>query len=367
MATFICRLPAAPGTLRLAVKDLIDVVGAPTTCGSRVVAASAPPASSDAACLAGARAAGVSIVGKANCSELAFSPIGTNPWFGDPVNPLDPTRIPGGSSSGSAVAVAAGEADLALGTDTGGSVRIPAACCGIVGLKTTAGRIPLAGVWPLAPSFDTVGPLAATVEGVLTGMRLLEPGFEPPGPLRLRVGRLRLGADAAVDAAIDAALRRAGLDLVAVDLPGWEEVAAAGATILLAEAAVADAALLDRLEQLDPLVASRLAAGRALDPRSLAAARREVATWPAACAHALRGLDALALPTLREPPPRLGEATVTGLTVNTRPVNVAGLPALSLPVPGPGPIPPSLQLVGAAGAESTLIALAQLVEAGSAG
>src|SRR6202007_2244801 len=103
--------------------------------------------------------------GKTNLHELAMLPLGTNQWFGTPVNPLDPALIPGGSSSGSAVAGAPGEADVALGSDTGGSIRIPAACCGITGLKTSYGRVPLDGVRPLAPSLDTVRPLAPTVGG----------------------------------------------------------------------------------------------------------------------------------------------------------------------------------------------------------
>src|SRR5207248_10083097 len=110
-------------------------------------------------CRAGARSAGARRVGKASLHELAMLPIGTNPWFGAPVNPLDPDLIPGGSSSGSAVAVATEEADVALGSDTGGSVRVPSACCGTCGLKTTYGRLPLDGVWPLAPSLDTIGPM----------------------------------------------------------------------------------------------------------------------------------------------------------------------------------------------------------------
>jgi len=366
VATFIRRLEHGTSGVRLAVKDLIDVAGTPTTCGSRVVAETAPPAAADAACLAGAREAGARIVGKANCSELAFSPIGTNPWFGSPLNPVDPARIPGGSSSGSAVAVADGEADVALGTDTGGSVRIPAACCGVVGLKTTWGRISLAGVWPLAPSFDTVGPLATTVDGVIWGMRLLEPGFAAATHAKGRIGRLRLPADPGIDDAVDRALQRAGFEVVDVELPGWDEAAEAGSTILLAEAATSDAALLHRLDELDPLVASRLAAGRDLDPARLGAARDLASAWRSRCAAVLTQVDALALPTLREPPPRLGEASVALLTLNTRPVNVAGLPALSLPVPGPPGIPPSLQLVGAAGEEEGLVALGRAVEAASA-
>src|ERR1700680_972806 len=146
MSTFITRYDTSGPGVRLAVKDLIDMEGEPTTAGCRAVAATATPAQTDAACLAGARAAGARIVGRTNLHELALGVTGVNPWFGTPVNPLDPGLVPGGSSSGSAVAVATGEADIGYGTDTGGSIRIPAACCGIAGLKTTFGRIPVTGV-----------------------------------------------------------------------------------------------------------------------------------------------------------------------------------------------------------------------------
>ena len=183
-------MPGSGAGVRLAVKDLIDVAGVPTTAGSRALAAAAA-AERDAPCLAGARAAGARIVGKANLSELAYGASGVNEYFGTPVNPLDPGRVPGGSSSGSAVAVAAGEADLAYGSDTGGSIRVPAAFCGITGLKTTHGRIPLAGVWPLAPSMDTIGPMARDVAGVAAGLALLEPGFSVDVAAAARVRRIR--------------------------------------------------------------------------------------------------------------------------------------------------------------------------------
>src|SRR5689334_16617309 len=170
MSTFITKLDAPGGGPRVAVKDIVDVEGVPTTCGSRAVERIAQPAARDAACLAGARAAGARLVGKANLHELAMLPIGTNPWFGTPVNPIDPALIPGGSSSGSAVAVATDDADVALGSDTGGSVRVPSACCGTAGLKTTHGRVSRDGVWPLAPSLDTIGPMARAVAGVTLGM-----------------------------------------------------------------------------------------------------------------------------------------------------------------------------------------------------
>ena len=173
MSTFITRFATSGPGVRLAVKDLIDMEGVPTTAGCRAVANEAVPAAADATCLAGARAAGARIVGRTNLHELALGVTGVNPWYGTPAASL--TVWFGGSSSGSAVAVATGEADVAYGSDTGGSVRIPAACCGTTGLKTTW-RFPSQGVWPLSPSFDT-GPMARDVAGLVVGMELLEPGF----------------------------------------------------------------------------------------------------------------------------------------------------------------------------------------------
>jgi len=217
MTTFITTLDSAGAGPRLAVKDLIDVAGVPTTAGCRAVARTSVPAEADAACLDGARAAGTRIVGKTNLHELAMLPLGTNPWFGTPVNPLDPTLIPGGSSSGSAVAVAAGEADIALGSDTGGSIRVPSACCGTAGLKTTHGRVNLDGVWPLAPSLDTVGPMATSVAGLAAGMGLLEPGFSPDYAAPRVIGRLRTAGDPRIETAVDDALRAAEFDVITVD------------------------------------------------------------------------------------------------------------------------------------------------------
>ena len=157
--------------------------------GRRRLRISPTPASADAALLAGTRAAGARIVGKANLHELAFGTSGVNPWAGTPENPLDPRRIPGGSSSGSAVAVATDLADVAIGSDTGGSIRVPAAFCGVSGLKTTFGRIPLDGVWPLARSLDTAGPMAVDVAGLTTMMQLLEPGFQVTTSPATTVGR----------------------------------------------------------------------------------------------------------------------------------------------------------------------------------
>lgn len=369
MATWITRLdPPGPG-LRLAVKDAIDVEGVPTTVGSAAVAATALPAPADAGCVRRARAAGAVVVGKANLHELCFGTTGINPWFGTPINPLAPDRLPGGSSSGSAVAVAAHEADVGFGTDTGGSVRIPAACCGVVGLKTTWGRVPLDGVWPLAPTLDTLGPLARDVAGVVEAMRLLEVGFTPAATASPLVGRLRIpDVDPALDTAIDAVVGAAEVEVVEVELTGWGGSDGSFMTLLLAEAFAVDGYLLDQ----DPgglsghMIAS-LRAGARVSPAEVATARETRRRWRNEVHEVLARVPVIALATLSGPPPTLKEPDRYSLTRCTRPLNLAGVPALALPVPVPGwPVPGSLQLFGAAGAEELLCATGSRLESAAA-
>jgi len=372
MATFISRLPhvrSASG-IRLAVKDLIDVEGVPTTAGSRAVAETATPADRDAACMAGARAAGVAIVGKANLHELAYGGAGINEWFGTPVNPLDPDLLPGGSSSGSAVAVADGEADVAYGSDTGGSVRIPAAFCGITGLKTTHGRVSLDRVWPLAPSLDTVGPMARDIAGVVTGMALLEPGFVVDVPPARQVGRVRpagFDVDPRIDAAVDAALARSGLEVAEADLPGWLAARGACGVILDAEALESNRALLAgpaRRALIGPNVTARFAAAEAVTAEQVAGARAAQPGWREALAGALRTVGLLALPTVPFYPPPLAAAPGLHFTAFTNAVNLAGFPALALPVPSAHDrLPASLQLIGPPGSEALLLATGAVIAA----
>jgi amidase len=371
MTTFITMLADADGGAvgpRLAVKDLIDVAGVPTTAGSRAVADTANPAAADAACMAGARAASALIVGKTNLFELAYGASGINEWFGTPRNPLDPALVPGGSSSGSAVALANGEADISYGSDTGGSIRIPAAFCGITGLKTTHGRIPVSGVWPLAPSLDTVGPMARDVAGVAAGMTLLEPGFRPGDAAAAgRVGRLRLGrADPRIDAAVDDALAASGLYAADAALPGWQDALRATGTIIDVEAAESNASLMA-----DPVARAKLGAGvraalaeGATVPRQrLRRARDFQQRWQATVADALSRVALLALPTVLFYPPPLAEASGPRYTYCTAPFNLAGVPALALPVPSSHRLPASLQLVGPAGSEAMLLATGAVIEA----
>lgn len=372
---FITRLdpPSGPGPT-LAVKDCIDVAGVITTAGSRVVAESAVPATQDAACLTGARGAGARIVGKTNLHELCFGATGVNPHYGTPVNPLDPARIPGGSSSGSAVAVATGQADVALGTDTAGSIRNPAACCGVVGLKTTHGRISLDGLWPLAPAMDTVGPLARDVAGVVLGMQLLEPGFTPalrPIARSVKVGRFRgVEADPRIDAAVDAALAAAGFDVVLIDVPGWSVADTDGRILMYAEALAGNAALFtSERERLGFDTVARFDVATEITADEVTAVRARQVEWRSEIAGVLADVSCIVLPSYPSFPARI-DALDSSSNAAAVAVSFAGVPALSLPVPtvdGPPTVagssfPASLQLVGAWGSEEQLVSLGAIVE-----
>lgn len=373
--------------LRLAVKDLIDMKGVVTTAGSEFLAKNSPPAARDARCLAIARQRKVQFVGKTNTTEMAVAVSGINEYFGTPRNPLSRRRklIPGGSSSGSAVAVATGMADVAFGTDTAGSIRIPAACCGIVGLKTTFGLVPLDGVYPIAPNhLDTVGPMARDVAGVVQGMDLLQSGFAAqyrravtarPSAQGIRIGRLYLtGTNRKVDRAVDEALAAAQFEVVVLDRAfqkKWVQAQADATTV-----AAANAWLYDQKFRNESGVTLRtkaiIALGAIQYKTTYRDALRRQAEWKAVVAQVLRKVDFIALPTLQTLPPRVPlfggtvafEARVLALQ-NTTAVNFAGLPALALPVPIRDRAVPvtSLQFVGPRRGEAALLNAGRLIEA----
>jgi amidase len=385
------RDPNSRPVLLVAVKDLVDMAGTITTAGCEAVASTAVPALIDAPLLTEMRRleslGELRFVGKTNLHELAFGADGINPAYGTPTNPLDPGRVPGGSSSGSAVAVASGLADLALGSDTGGSIRIPAACCGIVGLKTTWGRISVVGVWPLAPFLDTVGPMARTVTETAHGMAMLDPSFSVAGTQKLRIrtiGRIRLAEtpiDPAIDAAVDAALLATGVAVLDITLPYWQEVHRAGITVILAEAWRGDRFLLEdsNLAALvHPMTSARLRLGEFISDAELAEAKFVRAQTAGELARLFERFDVLALPTLTTLPPKLEDAQTAPLTALTRFANLTGLPALSVPIPlvnsrvplvngranptDTTKAPTSLQLIGPMHREDLVLAAGLLVE-----
>lgn len=367
--------------LRFAVKDNIDMKGVPTTAGSEYLARLNRPAKRDADCLAGARARGVQFVGKTNLAEFALGTSGMNDYFGTPRNPLDRKRIPGGSSSGSAVVVARGEADVALGTDTAGSVRVPAACCGVLGLKTTFGLVPLRGVVPLSPAnLDTVGPMAADIPHLVEGMDLLTPGFA--GRYRqtaaakssgrsIRVGRLYVkGTNPAIDRSVDAALAAARFSVVRLDErfeAAWKRATDNGSTVAVSDGWVYDQQYLG--QAISPITAAAIRLGSLQFRTGYEKAIAERKAWREVLRQTFRKVDVIALPTLQTLPPRKGILTRTALleqrvldSQNTVAVNYAGNPALAVPVPMEGEkMPTSVQLIGRPRSEAELVNAARII------
>jgi len=329
-----------------AVKDLIAVAGRPLRAGSRAREGAAPE-ERDAPIVSELRRLGGVLVGTTTLHELAFGVTGVNHHAGTPVNPRAPGSVPGGSSSGSAVAVAEGSARIALGTDTGGSVRIPAALCGVVGFKPAYGSYPTAGVLALSPSLDHVGVLAASVADVGAVHAALRQGATTGARRPPRIGLIKTDLEDAqpqVAAAVEALLAlaaRGGCAIVETALPERELVMHASTTIMFAEAAHSHREILAGCpELLGEDVRERLAAGAAITAGELAAARRAREGVCEVTAHALEGLGCLLGPTVGMLPPPLSAAAERsvglGLVANTRLANLTGLPSLSLPLPAGG-------------------------------
>ena len=373
--------------LALSIKDLFDVAGQPTTAASRSLA-DAPPAAADALAVARLRAAGASLIGHTNMSEFAFSGLGLNPHHGTPLNPVTRTidglaRIPGGSSSGAAVSVAAGAAWAALGTDTGGSIRIPAALTGLVGFKNTARLTPAEGCIPLATSLDTVGAITHSVRDAvllheILAARQVALQARPWSTLRLGVPRAMLDSlDAAVARDFERALSRlsdAGARIEEIDPAPLRDFAALQIQGGLAAAeswAWHRHHLAAREADYDPRVALRIKRGAtfsAADYIELLQARR---AWIAAMQAALQGFDALLSPTVPRVAPELAPlladdeqffATNLLMLRNTSVVNLLDGCAISLPCHAPGTLPTGLMLWAPALRDDVLLSLALQAE-----
>lgn len=376
--------PAGASQLRVAVKDLIDMKGVVTTAGSEYFAKNSAPALRDAKCLAIARERNVRIVGKTNLSELALGVSGINGYFGTPRNRVSEKRklIPGGSSSGSAVAVANGTADVAIGTDTAGSIRVPSACCGIVGLKTTFGLVPLGGVYPIAPKhLDTVGPMAKDVARLVEGMDLLQAGFAARyeaarAPAKsIKIGRLYVdGTDPKIDMALDEALAAKGFKVVVLDRAfkaKWEQAEKDGRTVAVANAWISNQKL-NSERGVTFGTKAVFALGKIEYDLNYRAALKRRAAWQRALRQTFQKVDFIALPTLKALPPSMpifvGTPVLEALTLslqNTVAVNFAGNPALAMPIPVQDEAVPvtSLQLIGPRLSEAGLLNAGRIIEA----
>lgn len=377
-------LPPFSG-IPLAVKDLFDVAGEVTRAGSRILS-NEPPALRDAPVIARLRAAGFIYIGRNTMTEFAFSGLGLNPHYGTPASPFDRAtrRIPGGSTSGGAVAVADGMAAVSLGTDTGGSCRIPAAFCGIVGFKPTAHRVPRDGVVPLAHSLDSIGPLANSVECCATLDAILR-GVTPRPLANVSIRDIRLllptslvlnEMDEPVATAFERGigdLGRAGVNISRdplKDLLRIPEINSRGG-IATAEAYAWHRPLLERFrDQYDPRVANRILKARDLtdqDVREMHDARAEVIE---AVERATRDVDALILPTTPIIPPPMSafELDADYMRLNALVLRNPSLAnfldgcAISLPVHRSGEAPVGLMLIGRRGSDERLLAIAKAIE-----
>jgi amidase len=364
---FVERLELGGNGLHVGVKDSIDIAGLATRMGSACLA-DAPPAPQHAAVVEALLAGGCRIVGKTNLHELAYGVTGINGWTGTPVNPRAPGRIPGGSSSGSAVAVAAELVDFSLGNDTGGSIRIPAACCGVCGLKPSFGRVSRCGVHPQATTLDCVGPLARDVPMIERAMTLIDPTFRPRAPPRgATVGWVEVEASQLVLDAVRGVLAAADISVRALSLPSFADAFTAGLAIIAAEIWKAFGHLID-CPSLGADVRARLLASRGVTDRELGAAEAVRRAFRAQVDAALARVDALALPTLPDVPLSLDAAVdahaALGMSALVRPFNLSGHPAITLPLTVAG-LPAGLQLVGRTGEDERLCALAHAVAGGS--
>jgi aspartyl-tRNA(Asn)/glutamyl-tRNA(Gln) amidotransferase subunit A len=368
----------------MSIKDLFDVAGEPTRAGSKILAEEAEPAAADAAIVRRLRAGGAVIVAKTNMTEFAFSGIGANPHFGTPGNPRDRARVPGGSSAGAPVAVADGMCEISIGTDTGGSVRIPASLCGLVGLKPSRQRVPTDGAFPLSYSLDSVGPIARSVadcakaDAVMAGE-----AFSPLEPAAL--AGLRFGIaeglpldrlDNAVAAAFNAAIKRldgAGVRISREALPlfdGMSEVNAKGGISPPEACAIHRDRLRRRAKDVDPNVMVRIERGCAVSAADYVYMVRERDRLVRAMDARLAGLDVLLMPTTSIVAPTIDEvvdekvfaARNAALLRNTAIINFFDLCAVSLPLPVAPALPVGLMLVARNGQDHRLLNIAAATE-----
>jgi aspartyl-tRNA(Asn)/glutamyl-tRNA(Gln) amidotransferase subunit A len=368
--TIFLAQPESPGPgIRLAIKDLFDTGGLETTYGSGIFAGHVPERTASA--VLRLEDAGYANVGKVNLHEFAYGTTSENPHFGDVPNPRFPGRVAGGSSGGSAAAVAAGLADAALGTDSAGSIRIPAACCGVVGHKPTHGLVPLDGCWPLAASFDTGGPLASDVEGCERMLAALAPGLEHVElesleELEVGVAWTEL-ADPLVRERVEAAVARFPRRRP-VELPFPD-----GGILATFNREVADVHRELFAENADLYGEDvRIKVERCLAVRDseVELGERLRVEYRERVEQALEGVDLLLTPTLPIVAPPLDRGTGPGdldvrlsLIHFTYPVSALGWPALALPCgPAEDGLPASLQIVGRAGADALVLAAARLLE-----
>src|SRR5262245_3311781 len=377
--------PSRSAGIPVSIKDLFDIAGDVTTAGSTVLR-DAPPAKHDAPAVARLRAAGFIPIGRSNMTEFAFSGLGINPHYDTPRNPYDRKtgRVPGGSSAGAPVSIIDGMAFGALGTDTGGSCRIPAAFCGVVGFKPTAHRVPTAGAFPLSTSLDSIGPLAATVaccaalDAVLAGEQAADLPLFPLEGLRMAVPQTMVldGVEPAVAQAFEtalAALRKAGARIVDILLRELDEIPRINAKggLSAAESWAIHRALIAKYEkQYDPRVLVRILRGKEQDAADYIDLVNARADYIKRMAAITAPYDALVMPTTPVIAPRIADLAAdeayrhvnAAVLRNPSIVNFLDRCSISLPCHRAGDAPVGLMLIGEHGADRKLLSIAAAIE-----
>jgi aspartyl-tRNA(Asn)/glutamyl-tRNA(Gln) amidotransferase subunit A len=361
---WLARPETPPAGRPVAIKDLLDTAGLTTTYGSSIFADHVPTRSAES--VLRLEAAGYGVAGKTNLHEFAYGISSQNAHYGTVPNPRFPGRLAGGSSGGSAAAIAAGDVELALGTDSGGSIRIPAAWCGIVGFKPTYDLVPTAGCFPLAPSYDHVGPMASTVAGCIELLGALVPAFEPVtlsslGDLRVGIAWLE-HADPLVAERVAAAATQFP-QARAVDFPLPDP-----AENLLFAREIADvhrALFPEHTDEYGETVRTKIEKCFEVTDAEVATATRLRELYREECAGWLDGLDLLVTPTVAfvAPPDDIDEREHRRRgTLLTYPFDVLGWPALALPCgPAEHGLPASVQLIGPQGVDATVLAAGELL------
>jgi aspartyl-tRNA(Asn)/glutamyl-tRNA(Gln) amidotransferase subunit A len=359
---FLARPETPAAGIPLAVKDLLDTAGLATTYGSAIFVDHVPAKS--AVVVGRLEAAGYANVGKTNLHEFAYGITSENPHFGTVPNPVAPGRIAGGSSGGSAAALAAGLADAALGTDSGGSIRIPAACCGVVGFKPSYGLVPTDGCFPLAPSFDHVGPMARSVSECTSVLEALVPALE------------RQTLDSLEEVSVGVAwldeaepLVAARVSEAAARFPWRRELdwprAGIDALFMHEVAEVHRELYAENAELYGEDVAAKIERCLSVSDGEAAGAARARDDYRERCSALMEGADLLLTPTLSTVAPAVGigdEALRESLIHNTLPFNALGWPALALPCgAAEDGLPASIQLVGRPGADTLVLAAGELL------
>ena len=359
------ELQLGSGKLTVMVKDSIDIKGFQTLAGSRALEKS-EPAQHNATVIDLLLAHDCTIMAKTNLHELAFGITGINHAFGTAINPHYPDLIPGGSSSGSAAAVAAKLADFTLGTDTGGSIRMPAACCGVYGLKPTFGRVSRQGVHPAQSSLDCVGPFANSVEMIETAMQIIDPTFQTVDTLDHlpKIAYLNVNADCEIHECIENFLQKSNLSVTHVDVPSFQAAFQAGMHIINYEnwQAYAD---LTQTGLIGADVQGRLLKAAETTVEQVQQAEQVKTQFTQEIDALLEQYDVLVLPTLPQFPPKVAEAENTvaflNLTALVRPFNLSGHPAMNIPLHTTTGQPVGLQIVAKHHMDEKLCATAKLL------